>query len=92
MEDQLHRASALNLVIAAMVLWNTVYLSQAIERLSRSEEILDEHLQHVSPLRWEHINLTGDYVWNLGNTNDIEHLRPLRGSLAYSDPTEITSI
>lgn len=82
-EDQLHRASALNLVIAAIVLWNTVYLSRAIERLSRSEALSPEHLQHVSPLKWEHINLTGDYVWNLSQTTDMEHLKPLRKGLAY---------
>lgn len=81
-DDHLHRASALNLVIAAIVLWNTVYLSQAIDRLSRSETLAEEHLQHLSPLKWEHINLTGDYVWNLENTNDMAHLRPLRSSSA----------
>jgi len=32
-ESQRHRASGLNLVVAAIILWNTVYLSRAITAL-----------------------------------------------------------
>jgi TnpA family transposase len=64
-EDQFYRASGLNLVIAAIVLWNTVYLEKAVDYLKQQGiDIPEEHLQHLSPLGWEHINLTGDYVWN----------------------------
>jgi len=27
--------------------------------------ITPEQLAHLSPMDWEHINLTGDYVWDL---------------------------
>jgi TnpA family transposase len=33
LENQQHRAGGLNLVVAAIVLWNTVYLERAIQAL-----------------------------------------------------------
>ena len=58
-ENQRYRASGLNLVTSA-----TVYLERAIQAIKDHGETVDENLlQHVSPLGWEHINLTGDYVW-----------------------------
>jgi TnpA family transposase len=78
-EDQFYRASGLNLVIAAIVLWNTVYLEKAVDYLKQQGlDIPEEHLQHLSPLGWEHINLTGDYVWNLKQATSFDNLRPLR--------------
>jgi TnpA family transposase len=63
-ENQRYKASGLNLVTAAIVLWNTVYIEKAVEHLKeQGEEINEELLQHLSPLGWEHIHLTGDYVW-----------------------------
>ena len=41
-------------------------------------DISEEYLQHLSPLGWEHINLTGDYVWNLKQATSFDQLRPLR--------------
>ncbi|WP_035435897.1 Tn3 family transposase [Bacillus sp. UNC322MFChir4.1] len=41
-------------------------------------DIPDEYLQHISPLGWEHITLTGDYVWNLNQKTNFNNLRPLR--------------
>lgn len=38
---------------------------------------VDEHLlQHVSPLGWEHINLTGDYVWRQNRKVERRRFRP----------------
>ena len=63
LENQQHRASGLNLVVAAITLWNTVYLERAAALLGRSQKIDLTLLQHVSPLGWEHVGLTGDYLW-----------------------------
>lgn len=41
-------------------------------------DIPEEYLQHISPLGWEHITLTGDYVWNLNQKASFNNLRPLR--------------
>lgn len=63
-DQQCYRASGLNLVTAAIVLWNTVYMERAVELVRQTGQSMDESLlQHLSPLGWEHINLTGDYVW-----------------------------
>ncbi len=79
-ENQRYRASGLNLVVAAIILWNTVYLERAIKALkSHGRTIDDAFLQHISPLGWEHINLTGDYVWRKGSSNKgkFKPLRPI---------------
>jgi hypothetical protein len=53
----------LNLVTAAIVLWNTIYLERAVQALVDCEMPIDPSLySYLSPLGWEHINLTGDYV------------------------------
>lgn len=62
-ENQRYRASGFNLVVAAIVLWNTFYLERAIQALRARGELIDDNLlKHLSPLGWEHINLTGDYT------------------------------
>ncbi len=67
-ESQAFRASGLNLVVSAIVHWNTVYLDRAITQLKRAgRDIPDTLSKHISPLSWKHINLTGIYTW------DAEH-------------------
>ncbi|KPY60826.1 Transposase [Pseudomonas syringae pv. spinaceae] len=34
--------------------------------------------QYLSPLGWEHINLTGDYVWRQSRKLEDGKFRPLR--------------
>ena len=62
-ENQQHRASGLNLLVTAIILWNTRYLERAVAALRKDEDVPDQLLAHLSPLGWEHVNLTGDYVW-----------------------------
>jgi TnpA family transposase len=79
-ENQQHRASGLNFVVTAIILWNTRYLERAVATLRLTQEVPDKLLAYLSPLGWEHVNLTGDYVWVADQsavpTND--ELRPLR--------------
>ena len=80
-EQQQYRTSGLNLVIAAIVLWNTVYLEQTAHVLrGHGHPVDDEMLRFLSPLGWEHINLTGDYVWPAKTKyakNKFKLLRPV---------------
>ncbi len=63
-DQQHYRASGLTLVTAAIVLWNTVYLQRAIATMQdHGHTIEPELLQYLSPLGWDHVNLTGDFVW-----------------------------
>lgn len=84
-ENQRHRASGLNLVSAAIILWNTVYLGRAADHLRQQGRIIsDELLSHTAPLGWEHISLTGDYLWS-----DMQlpegGFRPLRTQNRHSE-------
>jgi len=64
LQNQEHRASGLNLVIAAIALWNTLYMQRAVEHLRESGVAApDELLAHLSPMSWAHVGLTGDYLW-----------------------------
>ncbi|HDR7634706.1 TPA: Tn3 family transposase [Bacillus mycoides] len=64
LQDQLQRASALNIIINAISLWNTVYLTEATNQLKQNEELDENLLPHVSPLAWEHINFLGEYKFD----------------------------
>lgn len=78
LEDQQHRASALNLVTALIVLWNTVYMQKIVDYLRQTGyPLTDDLIGHLSPLKWSHINLTGHYIWK-PSTNQKGELRLLR--------------
>jgi TnpA family transposase len=78
MQDQLQKSSALNILINAITLWNTVYLSKAIEKLKEKESFNEELLKNISPLAWEHINFVGEYNFNSDIKYDFDNLRPLK--------------
>ena len=76
-ENQSFRASGLSLITAAIVHWNTVYLDRAVQQLrAQGVAVPDDLLAHVAPLGWEHIALTGDYVW--ATVRPEPGFRPLR--------------
>ena len=78
-EQQRYRASGLNLLTAAIILWNTVYLDRTITTLTSDGADIDpDLLRFLSPLGWEHINLTGDYTWPRANHIKPGKYRPLR--------------
>ncbi|MFL0415908.1 Tn3 family transposase, partial [Sphingomonas sp. 179-A 2A2 NHS] len=77
--NQQVRAAALNLVTACIVLFNCRYLDRAVGALrARGAAIDDALLPRLSPLGWDHINLTGDYVWSDALTLDAEGYMPLK--------------
>ncbi len=50
-EDQMHRASCLHLIMAAIAAWNTVYLTEAITSWrKRGEDIPEATVAHIAPL------------------------------------------
>ena len=85
-ENQQHRASGLNLVVTAIILWNTRYLERAVAALRKVEDVPDHLLAHLSPLGWEHVNLTGDYIWQSGQKISEYH----DGMRLLRDVPEIT--
>ncbi|EMF6352974.1 Tn3 family transposase, partial [Salmonella enterica] len=81
-ENQSYRASGLTLLTAAISLWNTVYMERAVDALKRKGVKINEQLlSHLSPLGWEHINLTGDYIWKSNRipaSGKFRRLRPAK--------------
>jgi hypothetical protein len=64
-DAQQFRASGLNLVIVAIVHRNSMYLADAIDHLrSERHAVPAELLAHTSPLMWEHIGFSGDFLWD----------------------------
>jgi TnpA family transposase len=77
-EAMAYRASGLNLVVNAIVLWNTVYLGRVVGYVrEHGATLTDEVIARVAPLKWDHIALTGDYLWSDLQT-PRERFRPLR--------------
>ena len=78
-ESQAFRASALNLVVSAIILWNTVYLSRVVDHLrAKGNDLPEDLLRHVFPQIWGHINLIGTYDWSGKARPPSGEFRPLR--------------
>lgn len=78
LENQQIRAAALNLTSAAIILFNCRYLGRAIGELQQRGASVDPAvLGQLSPLGWDHINLTGDYVWAENLKLDADGFMPL---------------
>lgn len=72
------RASALNLVVTAIIHWNTIYTGRVVDALHTGGQNVPDHLlSSLSPLTWEHVNLTGDYIWEDKPAIDEAGFRPL---------------
>ena len=45
--------------------WNSTYLADAVQHLrDQGNGVPDELLAHTSPLTWEHIGFSGDFLWD----------------------------
>jgi TnpA family transposase len=79
LEDQTNQAQCLNLVTNAVVLWNTVYISAALEQLrADGHRFTDDDVVHLSPARFEHINPYGRYHFDPELAKSKAPRRPLR--------------
>lgn len=77
--DQMNRSSCLMLLVGMIAAWNTVYLERTVSALQeQGTPVPAEYLQHISLLRWRHINFLGRYEFDLDQTYSLENLRPLR--------------
>ena len=77
-QNQLQRATALNLIINAISIWNTIYLEKAIKhKKSIGNDINENLIANISPLGWEHINMLGEYSFKFNDTKDIDIIKSL---------------
>ena len=64
-DAQQFRASGLNLVIAAIVYWNSTYIVDAIAHLhARGQPVPEALLVAHLAATWEHIGFSGDFLWD----------------------------
>lgn len=74
-EDQL---GALGLVVNIIVLWNTIYMTAALDQLrAKGYPICDEDVARLSPLIFDHINMLGRYSFAVPEEVLRGLLRPL---------------
>jgi len=77
-EQHLNQANCLNLVVNAVAVWNTVYMQAALQHLRHTgQEISEDELGHLSPVRFEHINVYGKYSFDSPLSLTEDGLRPL---------------
>jgi len=78
--EHLNQANCLNLITNAITVWNTVYMQAAIEHLkAQGHEITEEALSHLSPARFEHINIYGKFSFEISVPLSNRGLRPFAG-------------
>lgn len=74
-----HQASCLTLLTNAVILWNSIYMAEALEQLEREKFPFNPaDIRHIWPTRFEHINVHGKYEFNLEQARQLVGLRPLR--------------
>jgi TnpA family transposase len=80
-EELVNQASCLNLVTNAVIVWNTVYMAEAVAQLKREGyPVHESDLAHIWPTRYGHINVYGRYHFNIEEARRRQGLRPLRQS------------
>ena len=78
LQKQLQKSSCLNIILNAIVIWNTIYLKKAWEYYKKNNPNADEKLlTNISPLNWEHINFLGEYTLELEVFFEEDNLRKL---------------
>ena len=55
-----------------------MWSGKATRSRARGEAIPDALLAHVAPSGWQHINLTGEYLWGADGSLGPDEFRPLR--------------
>lgn len=77
-QEQFQKASCLNLILNAIVHWNTKYLAKAWEHYKSEHPDADERLlKYISPLNWKHINFLGKYLFDTMIELEKDNLRKL---------------
>ena len=69
----------MTLVLNAIVVWNTTYLGDALDRLRAGGfPVTDEAVAHLTPARDDHLNPYGSYAFDLAGQLARTGRRPLR--------------
>ena len=78
-EDQTVQALCLNLVTNAVITWNTVYMTKALDTLrDNGYPVSDDDLVHLAPTLRAHVNPYGKYSFDVEDGMARAGFRPLR--------------
>ncbi|MGW7199100.1 Tn3 family transposase [Streptomyces chryseus] len=82
---------AVQVVLNAVVLWNTHYLDAAVAQLRGvGHDVKDEDVARLSLLKHRHINFLGHYLFRILASGPAQGLRPLRDPDAVNVEDEET--
>lgn len=77
-----HQIGCMNLISNAIILWNSVYIWEAVKQLKKEGLNVDANdLRHIWPTRFEHINIFGKYEFDIETNQQRKGLRSLRSHL-----------
>ena len=77
-EDQLEKASSLNILLGVLVAWNSRYLEKVYKTVKSEDWFEEDQFKRVSPLGSGHVNFLGKYVFEKEKIIREDGLRPLK--------------
>lgn len=76
-DEQLEKASSLNILLGVLVTWNSRYLEKVQKKIKDEEWYDEESFKRISPLGTKHVNFLGKYVLNERKVKTEDGLRDL---------------
>ena len=77
-EDQLEKASSLNILLGVLVAWNSRYLEKVYKTVKSEDWFEEDPFKRVSPLGSGHVNFLGKYIFEEEKIISEDGLRPLK--------------
>lgn len=77
-EEQLEKASSLNILLGVLVAWNSRYLEKVYKTVKSEDWFEEEQFKRVSPLGSGHVNFLGKYIFEEEKIVSEDGLRPLK--------------
>lgn len=69
-------------MVTAIIRWNTIYTGRVVDTLRGAGQAVPQHLlTSLPPLTWQHVNLTGDHLWEGKLAIDENGFRAIRFTL-----------
>lgn len=77
-DDQLEKASCLNILLSSLIVWNSRYLEKVYSVIKDTEWFDEKEFQRVSPLGTQHVNFLGKYIFEENKIETIDGLREIK--------------
>ncbi|MGL4912203.1 MAG: Tn3 family transposase [Romboutsia sp.] len=76
-ERQLEKVSCLNILLSALIIWNSRYLEKVYKEIKNEPWFDEDEFKRVSPLGTQHVNFLGRYIFEESNISTTDGLREL---------------